>query len=71
MKSNSCHELVKVIKTIYIRKQKRTEAGRKVTAVDAKYFRLAEDSLYGELAVALEIPKKEVEDFISGEISAK
>jgi CarD family transcriptional regulator len=69
MKSNRCQELVKVIKTIYTRKQKRTEAGRKVTAVDAKYFRLAEDSLYGELAVALEIPKKEVESFISGEIA--
>jgi CarD family transcriptional regulator len=69
MKSNNCQELVKVIKTIYTRKQKRTEAGRKVTAVDAKYFRMAEDSLYGELAVALEIPKQEVESFISGEIS--
>jgi CarD family transcriptional regulator len=68
MKSNNCHELVRIIKTIYARKQKRIEAGRKVTAVDAKYFRLAEDSLYGELAVALGIPKKEVESFISADI---
>lgn len=68
MKSNSCEEWVKIIKTIYLRKQKRIEAGRKVTAVDAKYFRLAEDSLYGELAVALGMPKEDVESYITNEI---
>lgn len=64
MKSNSCTELVKIIKTIYLRKQKRLEAGRKITAVDAKYFRLAEDTLYGELAIALDIPRGDVEHYI-------
>ena len=49
MKTNNCEEWIKIIKTIYLRKQKRLEAGRKVTAVDAKYFRIAEDNLYGEL----------------------
>lgn len=68
MKSNSCEELVKVIKTIYIRKQKRMQAGRKVTAVDAKYSHLAEESLYGELAVSLGINRDEVEAYIAGEI---
>lgn len=68
MKSNSCEEWIKIIKTIYLRKQKRIEAGRKVTAVDAKYFRLAEDSLYGELAVALGMPREDVEEYITNEI---
>lgn len=68
MKSNNCQEWVKIIKTVYLRKQKRMEAGRKVTAVDAKYFRLAGDSLYGELAVALDIPKEEVESYITSEM---
>lgn len=68
MKSNNCEEWIKIIKTIYLRKQKRIEAGRKVTAVDAKYFRLAEESLYGELAVALDMPKEEVESYITGEM---
>lgn len=65
MRTNSCEEWVRVIKTIYLRKQKRLEAGRKVTAVDAKYFRMAEESLYGELAVALEMPRGEVEAYIT------
>ncbi|MCH5344510.1 MAG: CarD family transcriptional regulator [Acetatifactor sp.] len=68
MRSNSCEELIRIIKTIYSRKQKRIEAGRKVTAVDAKYFRLAEDSLYGELAVALGMPREDVEEYITNEI---
>ena len=69
IKANDCEELIKIIKTIYLRKQKRMQAGRKVTAVDAKYFHLAEDSLYGELAVALEMPKDEVEGYITREMS--
>lgn len=71
MKSNNCEELVKVIKTIYLRKQKRIQAGRKVTAVDAKYYHLAEESLYGELAVALDMSRDEVETYIAGEIDGR
>lgn len=69
IKTNDCQELIKIIKTIYMRKQKRMQAGRKVTAVDAKYFHMAEDSLYGELAVALEMPKDEVESYITREMN--
>lgn len=70
MKSNDCAELVKLIKTIYSRRQKRIQAGRKVTAVDAKYFHLAEDNLYGELAVALDISREEVCGYIEAAIHA-
>lgn len=69
IRTNDCEELIKIIKTIYLRKQKRLQAGRKVTAVDAKYFHIAEDSLYGELAVALEMPKDEVEGYITREMN--
>lgn len=64
LKTGSCREWVRIIKTIYLRKQKRIQAGRKVTAVDSKYFHLAEDSLYGELAVSLEMKRDAVEDYI-------
>lgn len=71
MKSGSCEEWVRIIKTIYLRKQKRLQAGRKVTAVDAKYFQLAEERLYGELAVALEMSRDAVGTYITGEIDGK
>lgn len=64
IRTNDCQELVKIIKTIYSRKQKRIQAGRKETAVDAKYFHIAEDNLYGELAVSLNISREEVEGYI-------
>ena len=69
IRANDCEELIKIIKTIYMRTQKRLQAGRKVTAVDAKYFHMAEDNLYGELAVALEMPKDEVEGYITREMN--
>lgn len=59
LKSNNPVELVKMIKTISLRKQKRIAEGRKITAVDAKYFHIAEDGLYGELAVALGMSRGE------------
>ena len=71
LRTNNCEQWVRIIKTIYMRKQKRIKAGRKVTAVDAKYFHLAEESLYGELAVALGMDKEEVEMYISGEIGKR
>lgn len=69
MRTNCCEEWVRIIKTIYLRKQKRLESGRKETAVDAKYFRIAEDSLYGELAIALNIPRNEVAAYIANEMN--
>jgi CarD family transcriptional regulator len=69
MKVNKCEAWIKIIKTIYMRKQKRLEVGRKVTAVDAKYFKLAEDNLYGELAVALDMPKETIEAHIVQEMN--
>ncbi|MBQ9142060.1 MAG: CarD family transcriptional regulator [Lachnospiraceae bacterium] len=68
MKTNSCDEWVRLIKTIYERKQKRLQAGRKETAVDSKYFKIAEDNLYGELAVALEMERSQICDYISAQL---
>ena len=41
---------------------------RKVTAVDEKYMRLAEDVLHQELGTVLDIPKNQVLDYIIKEI---
>ncbi len=68
LKTDRCEEWVKVIKTIWSRMQKRIEAGRKVTAVDAKYLKIAQDCLFGEMAVALSIPREEVEEYISHQL---
>ena len=66
-----CRELVKIIKTLYERKKSRLKDGKKVTVVDERYFRAAEEQLYGELAYALEIDKAQVADYITDSIMEK
>ena len=39
-----------------------------MTAVDARYLKIAQDCLYGEMAVALSMPREEVEEFISQQL---
>lgn len=64
LKANCCDEWVRIIKTIYQRRQTRMEAGRKETAIDVRYCKIAEDGLYGELAAALNISRDSIEKYI-------
>ena len=68
IKTCECTELIKIIKNLYIRKESRLEGGKKVTSVDEKYLRQAEDLLYGELAIPLQIEKAEVVHYIADHI---
>lgn len=68
LQSGSCDELVKLLKTLYNRKKTRLEKGHKETAVDSRYYKLAEDNLCGELAVVLGISKNEAEEVIAGKM---
>lgn len=63
-----CRELVSMIKNLYNRKQERIAEGKKVTVSDEKFFKMAEDSLYGELAISLGMSRDEVGEFISSRI---
>lgn len=61
-------QLISIMKTLYIRKQKRLEEGKKTTAVDERYFKLAENQLYSELAFALRVQKSELNRIIEQNI---
>lgn len=64
VKKCDCRELVSIIKTVYLRKQVRLAEGKKITSSDEKYFKMAEDYLFGELALPLKMDKDKIEDFI-------
>ncbi len=66
-----CHEMIRVIKTIYPRKQKRLAAGKKVTASDERYFNMAEDFLYKELAISLNMDLEKVESYIRSQVETE
>ena len=68
MQSNRCDELVKLLKTQESRKKSRLEKGHKVTAVDSRYYKMAEDNLCGELAIVLGMTRTEAVKFLAGKM---
>lgn len=69
--SCQCRELVKIIKTLYMQRKRRSAQGKKATATDEKYMKIAEENLYSELAVSLGIPKSEMLQYINERIRAR
>ena len=62
--SREPERLIRIIKTLYYRKKERIDAGKKNTAVDERYFKLAENQLHSELAFALGEPKQNITKII-------
>lgn len=67
----SCNpvKLVGIIKNIYIRKKERISQGKKNTAVDERYFKIAEEILYAELAFAIGRKKEDMTKIIAERIN--
>lgn len=60
---------VSIVKTLYLRKQERVAQGKKVTSLDERYMRTAENELYSELALTLGIPKAQMESYIKEQLA--
>lgn len=68
IRTYDCQSLAQIIKTLYLRKRDRMQRGKKVLSCDEHYLKKAEELLYGEMSVALSIPKESVVEYISGMI---
>lgn len=64
MKKCDCREWIKIIKTLHFKQQERLSQGKKITNTDERYLHTAENHLYGELSLPLNIPKEKMEDLI-------
>lgn len=71
LKSCNPEALVGIIKNLYMRRKKRMSQGKKSTATDDRFFKLAEDQLYTELAFALGKDKDEMGELIAETIRGK
>ncbi len=71
IKSCDCRELIKIIKNLYTRKEERLKEGKKTTATDDKYFKIAEDNLFSELAFAIGKAKEDMPGVIASRIGAR
>jgi CarD family transcriptional regulator len=67
--SHKCESLVDLTMSIFAKKQELEKQGRKPGATDEKYMKRAEELLFGELSVALGIPKDDVPAYISKRVS--
>lgn len=63
--------LIRILKTIQVRKQLRMSMGKKMLSSDDNFMQKAEELLYGEMAWSLEISRDEVEEYIIKRVSEK
>lgn len=64
LKSGNYEELVKIIKTTYLRNKSRINNKKKISEKDDTFFKLAEKYLYNELAISLNMSTEEVKNYI-------
>lgn len=64
LQNGTYSDLITIIKTTYLRNQKRKEEKKKPSEKDIYYFELAEQYLYQEFAVALDMTTEDVKQYI-------
>ncbi len=69
IKSYECEDLVRVIKSIEAKRNILFEKGKKLGTVEERFLNKAEDMLWGELAVSLNMDKDKVDSYIRESIS--
>lgn len=62
-------DLIKIIKTTYLRNKKKLDEGKKAAGKDTDYFNMAENLLYTELSIALGMTKDNCKNFIIEKIT--
>lgn len=63
-------KLVGILKCMYLRNMQRSAEGKKNTTIDERYFKVAENNLYSELAFAMHKDKDEMRQLITDRIHA-
>lgn len=68
LRSQDCGDLIELIISIYDKKQRRIQNNQKVGSIDEDAMRRAEELLYSELAVALDLPGDQVQKYIAARV---
>ena len=64
MKSRTHEDLVKIIKTSYLRNQIRILNNKRISEIDDEYFRRAEKYLYEEIGIVLNLSFENTKEYI-------
>ena len=63
-------DIIKIIKTAYLRNDAKTIDGKKLGATDTNYLKLAEDSLYNEISIVLNLSYDETKKYVEDKVIA-
>lgn len=65
LNTHNYEDIIRIIKTTYLRNENRINNKRKISEKDKTYFNLAEKYLYNELSISLNMTRSEVKDYIA------
>lgn len=65
----SHQDLIKIIKTTYLRNKERLDNNKKLAEKDTKYFELAEEYLYNEFSIVLGYDYDQTKNYIIEQVS--
>lgn len=71
LQSHDCEQLLELTMSIHVKEKQALAAGRKLGQIDARFQKRAEELLFGELSVALEIPEEQVPRYIRARVEGK
>lgn len=70
LSTNSHEDLIKIIKTSYLRNKKRMDNNKKTSSRDSEFLELAEKYLYSELGLSLGLSFEDIKDYIINKLSS-
>ena len=69
--SGECEKLVMMLKAIYNRGLSRLAQGKRATASDERFMHMAEDCLYGELAISFDTSRENAKEMFESRVGTK
>ncbi len=66
--TNTHEDLIKIIKTTYLRNKKRLDNNKKLAEKDKSYFELAEEYLYTEFSVVLGYTFEQTKEYVISQV---
>lgn len=68
LKTEKHEDLIKIIKTSYLRNKDRTDNNKKISEKDDNYFKLAEKFLYTEFSIVLNKTYEDTKSYVISEV---
>jgi len=68
LQTHKCIDLIRIIKTVSAKNKIAVSKGKKLSQIDMRYMKKAEELLYDEFAAVLDIPKEQIRHNIESKI---